>query len=92
VARHGGDEFVILLANILSPEDVENIAQKLLAAISAPIETTVGPLSVSCSIGIALCPLHGISLDVLRKLADRAMYQAKEEGRNTVSVFSSESG
>lgn len=92
VARHGGDEFVILLANILSPEDVENIALKLLAAISAPIETTVGPLSVSCSIGIALCPMHGISLDVLRKLADRAMYQAKEEGRNAVSLFSSELG
>lgn len=92
VARHGGDEFVILLLNTMSPEDAENVGKKLLATISAPIETTAGPLSLSCSIGIAICPMHGVSLDTLRKLADHAMYQAKKEGRNTVSVFSSEIG
>ncbi|WP_240327698.1 sensor domain-containing diguanylate cyclase [Dechloromonas sp. HYN0024] len=87
VARYGGDEFVILLANILNIEDAENVGRKLLAAISAPIETTAGPLDLSCSIGIAICPTHGISLDTLRKLADQAMYQAKDQGRNAVSVF-----
>jgi diguanylate cyclase (GGDEF)-like protein len=45
---------------------------------------------VTCSIGISICPAHGISLDALRKLADHAMYQSKKEGRNAVSVFSGE--
>ena len=90
VARHGGDEFVILLANILNATDAENVARKLLAVIATPIETTAGTLNVSCSFGIAICPTHGISLDALRKLADHAMYQSKKDGRNTVSVCSGE--
>lgn len=88
VARHGGDEFVILLANVQSAEDAENVGKKLLAAVSEPIETTAGLVQLSCSIGIAICPLHGINLDVLRKAADLAMYQAKDHERNAVSVFS----
>lgn len=88
VARHGGDEFVILMANVTSPDDAENIGRKLLAAIAAPIETTAGTVQLSCSIGIAICPRHGINLDMLRKSADLAMYQAKDQGRNAVSVFS----
>lgn len=90
VARHGGDEFVVLLANILSPDDAAHVGEKLRAAIVEAIETNDGPLKVSCSIGIAVCPVHGDSLDVLRKSADRAMYRAKAQGRNSVSVFSSE--
>jgi diguanylate cyclase (GGDEF)-like protein len=92
VARHGGDEFVILLANILNTDDAENVGRKLLAAISSPIETTVGKLNVSCSIGIAICPTHGITLDLLRKQADHAMYRSKDHGRNAVSVFAGELG
>jgi len=88
VARHGGDEFVILLGNILNSEDAKSVGEKILAAFAEPIETSAGPLQVSCSIGISICPLHGESLDILRKSADRAMYLSKEQGRNTVSVFS----
>ena len=65
VARHGGDEFVILLANVQNPEDAENVGKKVLAAIAEPIETTAGTVQLSCSIGIAICPLHGTNLDVL---------------------------
>ncbi len=90
VARHGGDEFVILLAEIAHAGDAELVGRKLLAAIAAPIETSAGPLTVSCSIGITICPTHGTTLDDLRKRADRAMYQAKDSGRNAVSVFSDE--
>jgi len=90
VARHGGDEFVILLGNILNTEDARGVGEKLLAAFAEPVETTAGALFVSCSIGIAVCPAHGESLDVLRKAADRAMYRSKELGRNAVSVFTSE--
>ncbi|UCV19057.1 sensor domain-containing diguanylate cyclase [Ferribacterium limneticum] len=88
VARHGGDEFVILLANVQSPEDAENVGKKVLAAVSEPIETTAGVVRLSCSIGIAICPTHGTNLDVLRKAADIAMYEGKDHGRSTVSVFS----
>lgn len=90
VARHGGDEFVVLLANILNAEDAQNVGRKVLAAISVPIETSAGTLSLSCSIGIAICPTHGTTLDTLRKLADRAMYQAKNMGRNAVTVYPDE--
>ncbi|NTV68563.1 MAG: GGDEF domain-containing protein [Azonexaceae bacterium] len=87
VARHGGDEFVILLANVQDPDDAQNVGKKLLAAVAAPIETTAGVVQLSCSIGIAICPAHGVNLDVLRKAADVAMYEAKDHGRNGVSVF-----
>lgn len=88
VARQGGDEFVILLANVQNPEDAANVGRKLLAAVSAPIKTMAGPVQLSCSIGIAICPEHGTNLDVLRRSADLAMYQSKDQGRNAVSVFS----
>lgn len=90
VARHGGDEFIILLANIQNADDASAVGEKLLAAVAQPIETSAGPQSVACSIGISLCPIHGETLDVLRRSADRAMYQAKKGGRNAVSVFSDE--
>jgi len=90
VARHGGDEFIILLANIQNGDDASAVGEKLLAAVAQPIETSAGPQSVACSIGVSLCPVHGETLDVLRRSADRAMYQAKQGGRNAVSVFSSE--
>eukprot|EP00825_Cyclidium_porcatum_P040651 TRINITY_DN5191_c0_g1_i1.p2 TRINITY_DN5191_c0_g1~~TRINITY_DN5191_c0_g1_i1.p2 ORF type:complete len:125 (+),score=14.24 TRINITY_DN5191_c0_g1_i1:68-442(+) len=69
--------FVILLGNILNSEDAKSVGEKILAAFAEPIETSAGPLQVSCSIGISICPLHGESLDILRKSADRAMYLSK---------------
>ena len=92
VARHGGDEFIILLAYVQNADDARSVGEKLLAAVAEPIETTAGPQFISCSIGVSVCPLHGASLDVLRRSADRAMYQAKEAGRNAVTVFSSDIG
>lgn len=85
VARHGGDEFVVLLANTLSLEDAQAVGQKLRIAISAPMATSAGRLTLTCSIGVALYPAHGQTLDAIRKAADQAMYRAKASGRNTVS-------
>jgi len=87
VARQGGDEFVVLIANLLDAEDAVKVGEKLLAAIAEPIETSAGSISLSCSIGIAICPSHGERLDVLLRHADQAMYQAKGSGRNAVSVY-----
>lgn len=86
VARYGGDEFVVLLSAVGSAEDARLIGEKLLASISAPIGTAAGQVAVSCSIGIALCPLHGSSLDILRQKADQAMYHAKRSGKAAVAV------
>lgn len=87
VARQGGDEFVALIANLLDAEDAVKVGEKLLAAIAEPIETSAGIISLSCSIGIAICPSHGERLDVLLRHADQAMYQATDSGRNAVSVY-----
>jgi diguanylate cyclase (GGDEF)-like protein len=87
VARHGGDEFVVLLANVLNADDARKVGEKLLAAVAAPIITAAGPLLISCSVGVAICPEHGETLDTLRRHADQAMYRAKDQGRNAVSVF-----
>ena len=91
VARLGGDEFVVLLAN-LAPDaqhaiDAEDVALKLLAAISAPVDAEGRPLSVTPSIGIALYPGHGTTPEELVKHADSAMYLAKARGRANVQFF-----
>jgi diguanylate cyclase (GGDEF)-like protein len=92
VARYGGDEFIILLTNILDAQDAVQVGDKLLAAVSHPIATPGGSLTVSCSLGIAVCPDHGTDLDTLRRNADMAMYQAKQSGRGAVVVSAAQQG
>lgn len=92
VARHGGDEFVVLLANTLSLDDALSVAEKVRRAIARPLETSRGTLSVTCSIGVALYPSSGETLDGLRRAADQAMYDSKNSGRNTVSGHTQASG
>ena len=92
VARLGGDEFVVLLAGL--PQDPEEAsrqarqsAEKLLAAVAAPIEIDGHYLELGCSIGIALAPEHGQSTEDLLKYADTALYSVKASGRNNVAFF-----
>lgn len=87
VARIGGDEFTIVLVNIVSVEDVKRVAQKILKALSAPFMVDDYELYVTTSIGIALYPGDGENLDNLVKKADIAMYHAKGEGRNTFKFY-----
>lgn len=85
VARFGGDEFMVLLQGIGSPEqqraDVDEVARKLLAAIEAPLIAEGRPISVTPSIGVAFYPGDARSSDELVQHADNAMYQAKTRGR-----------
>lgn len=86
VARYGGDEFIVLLDNVLDAEGAKLVGEKLLTAVGAPINSTNAQLHVTCCVGVALCPLHGKELDTLRKAADQAMYRVKLDGRNSVSI------
>ena len=86
VARYGGDEFMAILSEVASVDAASLIGEKIRAMIATPIETRVGPLQLSCSIGISICPLHGVALDVLRNMADQAMYESKRRGRNSFTV------
>jgi diguanylate cyclase len=79
VARLGGDEFALLLSEVSSLEDATDVAIRLLLAIRKPI--TIGELrfDVDASIGIALSPDHGTTVDELIQRADVAMYVAKAD-------------
>jgi len=87
VARFGGDEFMVLLANVAQRTDVEEVAHKLLTAIESPLHAEGRPLSVTASAGIALFPHDGDSAEVLIKHADTAMYLAKARGRAQFRFF-----
>ncbi|MEW6163847.1 MAG: EAL domain-containing protein [Pseudomonadota bacterium] len=87
VARIGGDEFVLLLADMDRMEECEKTLGRILAAVSAPALIAGSKVSVSASIGIALYPRDDADPDTLLRHADQAMYQAKQSGRNNYIFF-----
>jgi diguanylate cyclase (GGDEF)-like protein/PAS domain S-box-containing protein len=82
VARMGGDEFTVLLSDVSDSSSAATVAQKILESVSYPMVIDGHELFVTTSIGIALYPEDGTDAETLLKNADRAMYHAKEEGRN----------
>ncbi|HWW62728.1 MAG TPA: PAS domain S-box protein, partial [Thermoanaerobaculia bacterium] len=82
VARMGGDEFTILLSDINDRKSVAIVAQKILEAVREPVDIDEHELFVTTSIGIANFPEDGHDAEMLLKNADRAMYRAKDAGRN----------
>lgn len=89
ISRQGGDEFVLLLPGA-DASAASVIAHKLLENVHQPILLREYELSVTFSIGIALYPSDGDSLEILSKNADAAMYRAKMEGRNSYRFFTEE--
>lgn len=87
VSRHGGDEFVVLLADERRAQDAALAAEKILIAMSAPFVIDGQQLHTSTSIGISVFPLDGLDVAALIKNADTAMYHAKERGRNAYQFF-----
>jgi diguanylate cyclase (GGDEF)-like protein len=87
VARVGGDEFVVLQANVELPADVTQLANRILRAVSEPYDVSGNPVVISASIGIAIAPSNGASRDKLLSHADLALYRAKSNGRNDFSFF-----
>lgn len=87
VARLGGDEFVILLTPIDGIEDCKIVAARVLQAVAEPVRLGAHLAAVSASIGITLYPLDSGDGAQLLRHADHAMYQAKQNGRNTYVVW-----
>jgi len=87
VSRFGGDEFLVLLAGGTPLAAVQEVANKLLLAIGAPVDVEGESISVTPSIGIAVFPRDGASSDELIKHADIAMYHAKAKGRAACTFF-----
>lgn len=87
VARVGGDEFVVLLNNLQSPDNLGPIIDKLIDLISQPIEVGTQPCHVGASIGASVFPDHGDEVEVLLSHADSAMYHSKRRGKNCWSLY-----
>jgi diguanylate cyclase (GGDEF)-like protein/PAS domain S-box-containing protein len=92
VSRLGGDEFIIVLAALRQAGDVITIAQKILSAIAAEYQAGGEKFSVTASLGFSLFPDHGRDPELLIRLADRAMYLAKQAGRNNIQGYHPEPG
>jgi diguanylate cyclase (GGDEF)-like protein/PAS domain S-box-containing protein len=90
VARFGGDEFVLIATEVQDLSDVTDIAERIVQRLSEPVTIENQEITVSASVGIALYPLDGASVEELLKNADAAMYHAKERGRNTYSFYRKE--
>lgn len=90
IARHGGDEFTVLLQNVYSPEGAQRLASAIIRALSEPFQLGVHEVSIGVSIGIAFSsPEIRLPLDLIRQ-ADTAMYCAKTGGRGRFRVYDPE--
>jgi diguanylate cyclase (GGDEF)-like protein/PAS domain S-box-containing protein len=87
VSRHGGDEFVVVLADIEQAEDAAFSARKILGALAAPHQIDNTELYANVSIGVSTYPGDGQDALSLINSADTAMYDAKEHGRNNYQFF-----
>ena len=90
LARHGGDEFILLVEDLASREDAAIIAQKLIDAFLEPLTLVSRKVFITVSVGISVYPQDGSTTDQLITHADAAMYHAKERGRNNYQFYSSE--
>jgi len=88
IARIGGDEFCVLLQDIAEPREAAAVAQKLLHELGKSYRIGAHQVSSGASIGIACVPQDGDDVATLLRLADLAMYRAKELGRNGYQFFS----
>ncbi len=90
ISRLGGDEFVVLLAGIKGADQAAHVAAAVMQAVSRPIDVAGQALTLTASIGVAICPTDGQDVDTLMHHADVAMYHAKENGRSSFRFFSPE--
>ena len=92
LARMGGDEFVVLMRNIIQKNEIELLADKINSAVRKPFNIDSYQLRTSCSIGISLCPDDSTQSHILWRYADTAMYQIKNRGGDGYQFFTSKMG
>jgi diguanylate cyclase (GGDEF)-like protein len=87
IARMGGDEFLVLLNDLVFPGQAELVAGKIVAALSLPIQ--IGKIQMPISVSVGVCTLFDPTVDAgdLLKRVDAAMYRAKQSGRGCFQVF-----
>lgn len=90
VSRQGGDEFIIILSDVIGPEGAAHAAESVLHALEQEFVLGEHIAHISASIGIAMFPADGDEIDALLKHADIAMYHVKQEGRNGYQFFGGE--
>jgi diguanylate cyclase (GGDEF)-like protein/PAS domain S-box-containing protein len=90
LARTSGDEFVFLLQDLARVEDCEQTLHRLLQAIAIPFILQSQTITITASIGISIFPEDDSSPDTLLRHASQAMYQAKQEGKNTFHIYNME--
>ena len=90
VARLGGDEFTVLLTDLSDVIHASIIAKDIIAQLSLPFVLHGHEIYTGASIGITVCPEDGEDANTLLKNADMAMYEAKDQGRNTFRFFTSQ--
>jgi diguanylate cyclase (GGDEF)-like protein len=87
ISRQGGDEFLMVLAELRGTDAITPVLLKIRERLQAPFEFEGHELSTSASVGIAIYPDDGQDFDTLLKKADTAMYRAKDSGRNGYRFF-----
>lgn len=87
LSRLGGDEFMILQAEIEEAEDSIKLARRINEKVSEPFHVDGNELQITTSIGISIYPFDGETNDQLIKNADTAMYRAKDLGRNSYQMY-----
>lgn len=90
VARFGGDEFLIMLTDLKRNEDAEVVIRKIYEKLSRSFQINGRSIRVSCSIGVSVYNGKQYVVDRLVREADKAMYKAKDGGRNTFRFYSDE--
>ena len=86
-ARKGGDEFVIVLPQAGSAANARELASRIVASLAEPFELADSAQVCGASVGVALCPAHGISTQELLRCADIALYESKRTGRGRSTLF-----
>jgi len=87
LARVGGDEFMLLLPGVSTDEDAASVAYKIVGVLKRPFNIDGHDVFVSASIGVAIYPRDGKTIDSLIKHADIAMYHIKDRGKDGVQFF-----
>ncbi|XDF33469.1 diguanylate cyclase [Paracidovorax avenae] len=87
LARLGGDEMVVLINGLQTPEDCTPLIDRILQAVRQPVPLPKGQGFVSASMGLSFYPIDGDTPDLLLRQADHAMYEAKQDGKNHCRRF-----